>query len=409
MFGFISKIFGSKPYAVQKKVAKSGSIRQRMKLAKSKKTHPEILYYLAEHDNDPVVRKEVVCNMATPIQASSVLVRDPDVDIRVALADRLVNLWPDIGDDAHGQIYAFAVQSLGVLALDEALKIRIALSSTLKDFANAPPKVVAALAHDVERQVSEPILRYCIALPDEDLIDILKNHPEDWVAEAVAGRPSLSVPVSEVIIDNDNVKAGKVLLDNKNAELSEHVLKHVISKAKDIPEWHESIAKRMDLPPSLAKDLAVFVRYSIREILIERSDFDSNTIRDISDAFERRFGIVNSESELDKKDVNVKSDNKDEVICDAIALRDKMAVVSILSEATKLSTEEIDNILGHKSAKSVVAVCWLGGFTMRTALSIQKDFLKLPVKDLIYPKNGIEYSMSEDEIKWQLDFLGIKS
>ena len=402
MLAFFSKIFGPKSYAAQKQIADNGQINERLKLAKSKKTHPEILYYLAEHDDDPAVRRTIVENMATPIQTSSILLRDPDTDIRLALADRLVHLWPDIGDQAQSQVYAFAVQSLGVLALDEVLKIRVALSSTLKDFANAPPKIVATLARDVERQVSEPVLRYCIALPDDDLMDILKQHPESWVAEAVAGRPIISIPVSEAIIESENVEAGKTLLRNESIDLSEHVLQHIVEKAKSIPEWQKAVALRKELPTNLAKDLATFVSHSIREVLINRSDFDRTTIEDISEAFQRRMDMMGS-TEKDEESY----DNKDEAICDAIAVRDKVAIIEVLSETTGMSFEDVDRILGLQSAKSVVAMCWKGKLSMRTAFSLQKDFVKIPPKELLYPRGGSEYPMTEGEIQWQLDFLGV--
>ena len=99
-------------------------------------------------------------------------------------------------------------------------------------------------------------------------------------------------------------------------------------------------------------------------------------------------------------DINVK-------LCDAIAARDKIEVTGILAEVTGISIEKIDTILGHRSAKSVVAICWKGGLSMRTALALQKDFVNVPVKDLIYPRGGTEYPMSEEDINWQLDFLGV--
>ncbi len=393
-------MFGKESYDAQKKRAQTGGISDRLTLASSTKTHPEILYYLAEHDEDPAVRRAVVHNMATPIQASSVLVRDPETDIRFALAERLVGLWPDIGEQAHSQIYAFAVQSLGVLALDEVLKIRVALSTSLKDFASAPPKVVAALARDVERQVSEPVLRYCVALPDEDLIDILKTHPEPWVAETIAGRSNVNSCVSGAIIEHKNKEAGLVLLDNEGADLSEPVLSHIVALAKKIPEWQHAVALRKELPPYLAKDLATFVKHSIRDVLVERSDFDRETIQDISKAFQRRMDMAECKEERASLDPN-------ERICDAIAVRDKSFILETLAEATALPIEKIDEILSLKSPKSIVALCWKGNLSMRTALALQKDFLKLSAKELIYPRGGTDYSLSEEDIQWQLEFLGI--
>ena len=133
-------------YDSQKQLAVSGKTRDRLALARDINTHKEILFYLAEHDPDEKVRKAVAQNIATPMQANTKLATDASVDVRMALAGQLVKLLPDLSVDTHSQLYAFAVQALGTLALDEVLKIRSALTSTLKDHAYAPPSVAAQLA-----------------------------------------------------------------------------------------------------------------------------------------------------------------------------------------------------------------------------------------------------------------------
>ena len=115
----------------EKKLASDGSVPDRMKLAKSKETSPDILYYLAEHDEEASVRRAVAGNSSTPLQASSVLSKDSDIDVRLALAERLIHLLPQLSEDKQSQIYTFAVNALGALALDEVLKIRVSVSSAL--------------------------------------------------------------------------------------------------------------------------------------------------------------------------------------------------------------------------------------------------------------------------------------
>src|SRR5690606_18217495 len=125
-------------------------------------------------DPDANVRQEVARNKSTPLQVAQALAQDKDDTVRLNLAERLTALLPHLSESQHSQLYIFTAEALGTLALDEVLKIRVALSSALKDTGNAPPKVVGQLARDVERVVSEPILRYCAALQDDDLLDILK-------------------------------------------------------------------------------------------------------------------------------------------------------------------------------------------------------------------------------------------
>ena len=197
--GFFSKLFGSKNkaevYEAEKNIALSDNVKDRLKVAKNPKTHQEILFYMAQTDGSAEVRLAVAANKTTPVQASEVLSKDKSEDVRLALAGRLAKLLPDLSSDKQGQLYKFAVEALGNLALDEVLKVRVALSSALKECADTPPSVAGQLARDVEREVSEPILRFCIALSDDDLLDILKSHPASWAVQAVAQRPTIAAPV----------------------------------------------------------------------------------------------------------------------------------------------------------------------------------------------------------------------
>src|SRR5690606_595615 len=112
MFGFFRKKGGkakaakadAERYESERADAQSADVQRRLTLASSTRTHQEILYYLAGHDPDPQVRRAVALNSATPPQASAVLAVDTDVDVRLALAQRLVRLLPDLPADRQSQL-----------------------------------------------------------------------------------------------------------------------------------------------------------------------------------------------------------------------------------------------------------------------------------------------------------------
>jgi hypothetical protein len=120
MMNWIKKILGlksRKDYSAQKEDLKSADIKRRMTLASDSETSKDILYYLAEKDPSPKVRQAVAENRAMPVHASPILAQDREVDVRLALARRLVDLLPGLSGDKHSQLYAYAVQALGTLAL----------------------------------------------------------------------------------------------------------------------------------------------------------------------------------------------------------------------------------------------------------------------------------------------------
>lgn len=401
-------------YDKEKAIAQSSNVRKRLALAKDPHTHQEILFYLAKEDSDPAVRLAVARNMSTPIQASPMLADDGDEDVRVALARRLVMLLPELTKEEHSQLYAFAVSAFGTLALDEVLKIRIALSSALKDQAKAPPAVVGQLAKDMEREVSEPILRYCVVLSDDILLDILKAHPDSWKVQAIAGRPHVSSTVSKAVIDTDDVPAGKILLNNAHAELGESLLQEIVQKSRAYTEWQVPVVMRKTLPVSVVKALAEFADASVRDLLLRREDFDQQTIDEVAGVMKRRLAFaqqtVPGESVGDRvARLDKEHHLTEEAVSDALGMRDKEFVVEAIARMARANPDTVDNAFKMRKARPVVALSWKAGLSMRMALRLQQEMALVPPKELLYPRDGTDYPLTDEELRWQLEFMGFKA
>ena len=398
-------------YAAQKKTMVSEDVALRHELARSCDTHPEILYYLSA-DRDAGVRLAVAENSATPLQANALLAKDPSVDVRLALAARLMDLLPGLSDDQQSQLYAFTVQALGILAEDEVLKIRKALASALKDFAKAPPKVAGQLARDIEREVSEPILRFCVALADDDLLDILSGHPEPWVISAIAGRPAVSEAVSQGVVDTGDVPAGAVLLKNAGAVLSEDTLRAIVERARTLPEWHEPVIMRRELSLDIALRLSGFVSEAVMSLLERRTDFDAATRQVISGMVARRVEYKKETAHCKTPDEQVdyyikKGRLTPDTVRDALSWDETEFAIAALSKMARIHPHIVRKMLATRAAKAVVALCWLAGLPMRLAIDIQRDLGRVPLAEILYAKGGTDYPLGQDEIRWQLEFFGV--
>jgi uncharacterized protein (DUF2336 family) len=413
---FLSSFFKGKSkteqYEAEKKIALSDNIKDRLKVAKNPKTHQEILFYMAQSDGSSEVRQAVALNNSTPVQASRVLSKDNNSDVRLALAARLTALLPDLSRDKQSQLYTYAVEALGTLALDEVLKIRIALSSALKEFADVPPSLAGQLAKDIEREVSEPILRFCVALSDKDLLDILKSHPASWAVQAIASRPTVTAPISQAIIDTDDVPAGTILLENKGADISLETLRDIVEKSKLYPQWQKPVAMKKNLTAELVRELADFVDLSVRNVLLERTDMDVDTMKDVSTIISRRieFMAQNGDENLAARVNRLlhSGTSRDELLNDALSMRDFDFVSMSFALLIRIPIQDVKKIWAMGAAKPVIALCWKAGLSMRLALRLQQEMAKVPHTELVYPRGGTDYPLSEAEIEWQLDFLGIK-
>lgn len=396
--------------AEQRAILKGGDAAALRKLAEHAGTDPEILYYLARTGN-PDVRRAVAGNRATPLHASTLLAQDKDVDVRYALAARLVELLPELSPEEHSQLYAYTVQALGVLAKDEVSRIRLALSSALKDYAKAPPEVVARLARDLERAISEPILRFCVALSDDDMFDILSNHPEPWVISAIAGRPVIGDALSDRIIASGDREGTGTLLRNLNASLSAAGLEHIIAQAREYPEWHEPVALRPELTLDLANQLAGFVSDTVMGVLERRSDYSAEQRKHIADIVARRVtyraggkdetGEVKAERYFREGRMNAATLN------DAVAWQDMPFFYAGIARMAGIHPQIAKTMMTGGAARPIIALCWKAGLPMRMCVDLQRLVGKLQPKDLVYAKGGTDYPLTPEEIKWQLEFFGI--
>jgi len=350
----------------------------------------------------------------TPLSKAAEVANDPNVDVRLALVARLVKLMPGLSPDKHSQLYSYAVQALQALAQDEVLIVRRALSSALKDYAKAPPTVVARLARDVEREISEPILRFCVALDDDELLDILASHPEPWVISAIAGRPVVSEDVSEAVVKTRDVPGTAVLIGNKGAKFLPATLESIVEMARLHPDLHRPLAMRHDLTVDIARQLAGFVNEAILDVLKDRSDYDAPTRRGIVGLVGRRMAFMadaakslTPEQKLAK--YTAAKALTPELIQDALAWHEREFVILALASLSGIPAEKVQQILNSGSAKAIVALSWKAQLPPRLSLDVQRLGGRIQPKDLLYPKGGTDYPLSQAEIAWQLEFFGVRS
>lgn len=402
------KLKGQGRYESQKAALQAGDARSRAALGGNAGTHPEILYFLAR-DAEEEVRRAVAGNPATPVQASALLAMDSSPDVRLALAARLAALLPGLSPEKHAQIYAYAVQALGALAQDEVLKIRRALSTALKDCAATPPRVAGTLARDVEREVSEPILRHCAALSDEDLLDILSQHPQSWVVSAIAGRRSVSAQVSGAVVGTGDTPGTGTLLKNAGAILTETLLAEIVARAPACAEWHAPLAGRRELSFDLAARLAGFVDAAVLSILEKRDDFTPEIKREVASMVRRRLDYARPGETAEARVARYQTTGSlnGDVIRDAVAWQDEGFVILALSTLARAHPTVVKKMLKAGAPRPVVALCWRAGLPMRLAVTLQQDMAKIPPAELIYARGGTDYPLSEADLKWQLEFYGL--
>ncbi|MBL8713310.1 MAG: DUF2336 domain-containing protein [Alphaproteobacteria bacterium] len=412
MLGFFKKIFADEPvsYETQKRMLDSGEPQQLLELARNEKTLPEILYLLAGNQSD-AVRTAVAANKSTPVHAAAIIAKDKNADVRLLLASRVARLLPSLTGPEQAQLYAFAVQALGTLVQDEVTQVRKALSDALRDYAKAPPEIVARLARDVEREVAEPILRFCVALADEDLLDILSNHPASWVVNTIAERQYINEQLANAIIDTNDISAIGTLLKNPVAAIETEKLFEIVERAREYPEWHRPIALRRELSAQMAHRLSGFVDKAVLEVLEKRSDFDPETRQAVADIVKRRIAFAN-ESPTEEAAARVERYAREkrltpETIQDAMMWHDAEFATLAIAYLSAIHPQVLRRMIETHKPKPVVAFCRKANLPVRMAVEVQRYLAKVPLREIMYAKQGTDYPLNDDEVKWQLEFFGV--
>jgi len=73
----------------------------------------------------------------------------------------------------------------------------------------------------------------------------------------------------------------------------------------------------------------------------------------------------------------------------------------------RIDTDVVRKVLGSGSAKALTALAWRAGLGMRTAFKIQCAIMHLRGGDLLYARGGSAFPLSEDDMRWQLKYIGV--
>lgn len=402
-------------YNEARDLARDSDPEVRRKLAAREDVRPEILYFLAE-DKAPEVRRTIAVNSAAPRQAHSLLAQDKDEDVRLGLAEKLAGSVPDLGEDERDPLQKHTHECLNVLARDEITKVRQILSDTLKDVSDAPPDLIKTLAMDSELDVAGPVLENSPVLTDEDLIEIIEVGTVKGGLNAISKRQGLGESVSDAVVATNDEEAIADLLSNDTALIREQTLDDLIEKADKVELWHAPLVSRPKLSSGAATRLAQFVADNLLERLSQRKDLDDNTLEAVKSMVHHRIatggdGIDMSEAELPVavvKRLMAAGRLDHHVISKALLANDYPFVVVALSALAEIDIKVTQKIFSSRSAKGVTALSWKSGLPAKFSVVIQQRMAGLSPGEIVEPKDEVSYSMTPDEMKWQLSYFNTR-
>ncbi|MDX1484689.1 MAG: DUF2336 domain-containing protein [Alphaproteobacteria bacterium] len=436
---------GVMDYKTSQKLARHPDVDERRRLAARTDVRPEILYYLAE-DPSPLVRREIALNTSTPAHADVLLARDGDDEVRCELAQKIARLTPHLSADTRERIRELTVEALEILAQDRLAQVRQALSDALKDVPNAPLGVIQKLARDVELAVAAPVLEFSPLLSDEDLLEIIESTAESGAMEAISRRVDVSGAVSDAIVKTRDEGAVAQLLANPSAQIREETLDWVVESSRSVDAWQMPLAKRPRLPRRAIAKLSEFVADSVLAMLHRRDDLDSETAGLVDKAVRARIEANPVALDAESGAPGSKGEGPDRTgasghagrhgsderfggqpgdrgrtaeyvqklytrgeldegrLDDELFSGNRAFVIHALALMAGMPPSMVTRIVDARSAKAITALAWKAGLKMRFAIKLQSRLGNVPTREILHAKDGVDYPLSEDDMKWQLDF-----
>jgi len=396
-------------YEESKEYAASDSHAERKALAKRTDVKPEVLYFLAE-DKSPTVRRKVATNPTTPRQADLILATDSVDEVRCDLALKIGRLVPNISDSESSRLQEVTFKVLETLAADALPRVRKIVADQIKHADNVPKNIVDQLARDVELIVAAPILEYSPLLTDEDLLEIISGGTAQGGLNAIAKRSSVNPDVSDAIVAARDIPAVAVLLANKNAQIREETLDQIVDGAADQEPLHKPLVTRPELSQNSMRRISSFVSLSLLDILSEKHSLDKETEKVVRQKVKEGLKTKDvTKGETKAQDEAQKLVDNDE-LNDASAMKmvksfEHDVLVRALAIKAEVPVTIGKKIIESKSGKTVTALVWKAGLSMRSALEIQREVAKVPPNEIVNARDGVEYSLTEDEMSWYLDFF----
>lgn len=205
------------------------------------------------------------------------LLSDPSAENRVDTARKVGSQFS--AEDLGPRERLLIEEIFRVMVRDVEVRVRAALSDSLKDNPDIPREIAMSLAGDVA-EVALPIIEFSEVLRDEDLFELIATKGEDH-QQAIARRETVSEAVSDALVETGNEAVITTLVSNAGAALSEATMNTVVENFGHNPGINEPLALRTELPLTVAEKLVTLVSDRIRDHLVTHHDMSPDLATDL--------------------------------------------------------------------------------------------------------------------------------
>jgi uncharacterized protein (DUF2336 family) len=291
---------------------------------------------------------------------------------RTKTLERLTALFLDGANrfnDDHVQLFDLVFNRL--IAEIEA-RARTELSQRLAPLANAPFEVVRRLARDDDIAVAGPLIGQSCRLADNDLMDIAETKSQAHLL-AIAGRPRIAAPVTDVLVHRGNREVAHELAQNRSARLSHDALAALIGRAERDEVLTETIARRPDLSPQMLRDLLRKTTQAVQQRLLAgaASETQSDIQRALADVCDQAH-VARDYSGAQRTIAALCREGKlsEDALVDFARNGQYDETIAALAALCAVPTEVVDRLMGAERPDPILILCKSAGWAWPTVAAI---------------------------------------
>ena len=201
---------------------------------------------------------------------------------RLRILQRVTDLFIAGSRGYDGPQIALFDDVLQRLVADIEVKARARLAGRLAGTANAPPKVIRALAFDDEIEAAGPVLTHSRQLSDADLVENASTKSQEHLY-AIAQRLKLSEQVTDVLVERGDPRVVRRVAGNKGARFSLAGYGKLTTRARQDRKLSLILGERGDLPRQYFLKLLGSASASVRARLEASNPDAAREVRDTID------------------------------------------------------------------------------------------------------------------------------
>lgn len=236
--------------------------------------------------------------------------------------------------------------------------------------AEAPPQgLIRTLARDASIEVARPVLSGSAALSDDDLLSVARTRGQDHL-RAISQRPSVSMAVSEAIVERGDDQTLGVLLANEGAQMSRETQELVVDRAAENPALHAAVVGRKALPVDLLNEMYFVVEARLRDQILARNAEVDPAELDAALAAGRkalaaRDGALPADYDAAEREVKLmraRGAITPPVLAGFLRARETTKFLVALSELAEIDFHTARRILERRELDALSIVCKAAGF-----------------------------------------------